>query len=171
MASQPIIGFNYGAKQYDRVLQTVKLGLRAATLIAVGGWLVSLLAPGLIVGLFNPGDSELQQTGVTGLRIFNAALPFVGYQIIASNLFQSIGRARLAAILSLLRQVIFLVPLLMILPGFFGLIGVWLAMPVSDFMSSITSSVFLRIEMKRLANRVVDEQATQIPITDLPLGV
>lgn len=171
MASQPIIGFNYGALQFERVLQTVKLGLRAATLIALGGWFICMLIPGLIVGLFNAGDAELQETGVSGLRIFNAVLPLVGYQIIASNLFQSIGRARLAATLSLLRQVIFLVPLLIILPSFFGLTGVWLAMPVSDFMSSVTSFVFLRIEMRRLANHVRLEKEEEVLITELPLGV
>jgi len=171
MASQPIIGFNYGSQQYERVMQTVKLGLRAATAIAVGGWVVCMLIPGLIVGLFNAGDAELQDTGVSGLRIFNAVLPLVGYQIIASNLFQSIGRAKLAATLSLLRQVIFLVPLLIILPTFFGLTGVWLAMPVSDFMSSVTSFVFLRIEMNRLAHHVRLEKEGEIPVPELPLAV
>jgi putative MATE family efflux protein len=174
MASQPIIGFNYGSRQYGRVLQTVKIGLKAATIIAVGGWLLCLIVPELIVGLFNSDNDELQRTGVHGLRIFNAVLPLVGYQIIASNLFQSIGKARLAAVLSLLRQVIFLVPLLIVLPTFFGLTGVWLAMPVSDFLSSVTSFVFLRREMKRLS--LQKQRCTRKPkelpepVPELPFG-
>lgn len=151
MASQPIIGFNYGARNFDRVLTTVNLGIKAATLIAVGGWLLCMLIPGQIVGLFNSDDAELLRKGVEGLRIYTALLPVVGFQIIASNLFQSIGKAKLATILSLLRQVIFLIPLLAILPGFFGLIGVWMAMPVSDFLASITSFIFLRRELRKLA--------------------
>ncbi|MBM3419624.1 MAG: MATE family efflux transporter, partial [Bacteroidetes bacterium] len=151
MASQPIIGFNYGARNYSRVLHTVNLGIRAATLIAAGGWLLCMFVPEGIVALFNSTDRELLETGVSGLRIYAALLPIVGFQIIASNLFQSIGKARLATFLSLLRQVIYLIPLLAILPGFFGITGVWLAMPVSDFLSSITSFVFLRKEMKKLS--------------------
>jgi putative MATE family efflux protein len=174
MASQPIIGFNYGSRQYGRVLQTVKLGLKAATAIAVGGWLLCMLVPDLIVGLFNSDDPELRTTGVQGLRIFNAILPLVGFQIIASNLFQSIGKAKLAAILSLLRQVIFLVPLLAILPLFFGLTGVWLAMPASDFLSSITSLVFLRKEMKKLARQkdrcVKKSVKLPEPVPAIPFG-
>jgi putative MATE family efflux protein len=174
MASQPIIGFNFGSHQYDRVLKTVRLGLKAATVIAAGGWLLCMIVPGLIVGMFNSDNAGLQQTGVHGLRIYNAILPIVGFQIIASNLFQSIGKAKLATILSLLRQVIFLVPLLAILPLFFGLTGVGLAMPISDFLSSVVSSIFLRKEIKSLT--LMRESATQEstpipePVPVLPYG-
>lgn len=151
MASQPIIGFNFGARNFGRVLTTVNLGIKAATLIATGGWLLCMLAPGQIVGLFNSDDQELLKKGVEGLRIYAALLPVVGFQIIASNLFQSIGKAKLATFLSLLRQVIFLIPLLAILPGLFGLTGVWFSMPASDFLASITCFIFLRRELRKLA--------------------
>jgi putative MATE family efflux protein len=172
MASQPIIGFNYGARNYDRVLRTVSLGIRAATLIAIGGWILAMVVPGQIVGLFNSDDQELRIIGARGLRIFAALLPFVGFQIIASNLFQSVGKAKLATLLSLLRQVIYLIPLLLILPQFFGLTGVWLSMPVSDFLASITSFIFLRREILSLSIRrekcVKREKFSPEPVPILP---
>ena len=151
MASQPIVGFNFGARNFGRVLDTVKLGIKAGTLIALGGWLLCMFFPEQIVGIFNSDDMELRRTGVHGLRIYAALLPIIGFQIIGSNFFQSIGKAKLATLLSLLRQVIFLIPMLIILPKFYGLTGVWLAMPVSDFLASVTSFVFLRKEMIRLS--------------------
>lgn len=174
MASQPIIGFNYGARNFGRVLHTVNLGIRAATLIAIGGWLLCMFIPDRIVSLFNNNDQELLATGVSGLRIYAALLPIVGFQVIASNLFQSIGKARLATLLSLLRQVIYLIPMLALLPGFLGITGVWLAMPVSDFLSSITSFIFLRKEMRKLSFqkkkcvRKPKEEPEPVPV--LPFG-
>jgi putative MATE family efflux protein len=175
MASQPIVGFNYGARNYGRVLKTVSLGIKAATMIATGGWLLCMLIPGYIVGLFNSDDSELLRKGVEGLRIYAALLPVVGFQIVASNLFQSIGKAKLATFLSLLRQVIFLIPLLAILPEFFGLAGVWMAMPVSDFFASITSFIFLRREMLKLALQkrkcVKQDPMEKNPVPGIPAGI
>ncbi|MBE0675279.1 MAG: MATE family efflux transporter [Bacteroidales bacterium] len=170
MASQPIVGFNYGARSYDRVLQTVKLGIKAATIIAVGGWSLCMFIPEQIVGLFNSDNPELRIIGVNGLRIYSALLPLVGFQIIASNLFQSIGKAKLAAFLSLLRQVIYLIPLLAVLPQFYGLAGVWLAMPVSDFLASITSFIFLRREMKRLSvKKEKCVRKVKVPVEEIPV--
>lgn len=153
MTTQPIIGFNYGAKNYERVLRTVHLGIRAATVIAVAGWAMAMLIPSQIVSMFNSEDITLRVIGANGLRIYASLFPLVGFQIIASNLFQSIGKARLATFLSLLRQVIYLIPLLLILPGYFGLNGVWLAMPGSDFLASITSFIFLRREILSLSEK------------------
>jgi putative MATE family efflux protein len=175
MASQPIIGFNYGARNFDRVLRTVRLGIKAATLIAIGGWMICMLLPHQIVGLFNSDDMELMRKGVEGLRIYAALLPVVGFQIIASNLFQSTGKAKLATFLSLLRQVIYLIPLLAILPEFFGLTGVWMAMPVSDFLASITTFIFLRKEMLKLALQkqkcVKRPPFKPDPVPGIPIGI
>ncbi len=150
MASQPITGFNYGARNFRRVRKTLVIGLVSATAISVFGFVVSQLFPGAIIRLFNSDDKELMAVGVHGLRIFLLALPLVGFQIITSNYFQAIGKAGIAAFLSLMRQVIVLMPLLFILPRYFGLTGVWMAGPVSDVISALVVSFFLIRELRYL---------------------
>jgi Na+-driven multidrug efflux pump len=150
MASQPIIGYNYGACKYGRVRKTLNIGIKAATWISVIAFVLVELFPGSIIQLFNNDNSELFQTGVHGIRIYIAMLPLVGWQIITSNYFQSIGKAKISLLLTLMRQVIVLMPLLFILPGIFGLDGIWIAGPVSDFVSSCVVFVFFRIERKKL---------------------
>ena len=154
MASQPIYGFNFGAGNFVRVRQTLFLSLKAAVLISIGGFLVMELFPGLIIKAFNSSDPELLKIGKTGLRIFMLALPVVGFQIIAGNFFQSTGKAAVSAFISLLRQFIVLIPILLILPPFWGLTGVWVSAPISDFIAGIISFSFLFREIKRL-NRTI----------------
>jgi len=150
MAAQPIIGFNYGAKIYSRVRQTLVIGLIFATIISIAGFALSELFPRTIIKAFNNDSPELMEIGTRGLRIFVAALPLVGFQIITGNYFQSTGKAGLATTISLLRQVIVLLPVLLILPKHLGLDGVWLAGPISDTVSAMITSVFLVRELKRL---------------------
>lgn len=154
MASQPIIGFNHGAKNFLRVKQTLLEGMRAATFVAVTGFLIAEIFPRFIIRLFNSDSPELLQIGTTGLKIFLAALPVVGFQAIVGNYFQSIGKAGVSTFLTLLRQVLVLIPMLLILPGIFGLNGVWLASPVSDLISSLVTSYFLFGELKRLNGKI-----------------
>ncbi len=150
MAAQPIIGFNYGAKNYRRVKQTFIIGLISATVISFIGFFVAQLFPQAIIKSFNSNDKQLLEIGVTGLRIFLVALPVVGFQIITGNYFQAIGKAGIAALVSLMRQVIILLPLLFILPQHYGLTGVWMAGSVSDIISAAVVSLFLIREMRRL---------------------
>jgi len=150
MAVQPIIGFNYGAGLFCRVKETIMKAIRYATLIAVGGWLICMLAPGVIISIFNTDSPELREAGTLGLRIYCAALPVVGFQIISSNYFQAIGKARLAIFLSMLRQIIILFPLIIILPEFWGALGVWVAIPVSDFAAAVISFILFRREIAKL---------------------
>ncbi len=150
MAAQPIIGFNYGAKNYLRVKQTLVIGLVSATVISSFSFLIAQLFPETIIKLFNNDDRQLLEIGVKGLRIFLLALPFVGFQIITGNYFQAIGKAGIAAFVSLMRQVIVLIPLLFILPQHYGLTGVWMTAPVSDILSAIIVSFFLVSELRRL---------------------
>lgn len=166
MAIQPIIGFNYGAGLYCRVKESVMKAIKYATLIATGGWLICMLIPGAVISIFNSDSVELREAGVLGLRIYCAVLPVVGYQIIASNYFQAIGKARLAAFLSLLRQIIVLLPLIVILPHFWGVEGVWIANPISDMVAAVVSYFFFRRELRKL-NCPVDEPADDPP-QDLP---
>ncbi|MRR19226.1 MATE family efflux transporter [bacterium] len=150
MATQPIIGFNYGAGLYCRVRESVMKAIKYATLVATVGWLICMLIPGAVVSIFNSDSLELRAAGVTGLRIYCSVLPVVGFQIIASNYFQAIGKAKLATFLSLLRQIIVLLPLILILPDFWGVNGVWIANPVSDMVAAVVSYIYFRREVAKL---------------------
>ncbi|SHK06732.1 putative efflux protein, MATE family [Clostridium cavendishii DSM 21758] len=149
--SQPIIGYNYGAMKYDRVKDTVKYGVIAATTVVVIGFIVIHLFPQAIIKMFN-SDEQLIEIGVKGLKIFLFMMPVIGFQIISANFFQSIGKAKISIFLSLLRQVIILIPMLIILPKFLGLTGVWLSGPIADFTSSVITGVFLFREFNKLTN-------------------
>lgn len=147
MATQPIIGYNYGAKKFDRVKTTLFKGIFIASIISVAGFLVVQLFPGTIVRLFNTDNKELFQIGVRGIRIALAMMFLVGFQVIMGNYFQSTGKAKLAMLISLLRQVIVLTPLLFIFPEFYGLDGVWLSMPVAGLVSALVVFYYFRKEL------------------------
>ncbi len=150
MAAQPIIGFNYGALHFGRVKETLKKGMIFATLITTVSWIGIMLFPGFIIRLFNSNDPELYDIGVNGIRIFLFMLPIVGFQIIGGNYFQAVGKASIALFLTLLRQVLALIPLLLILPRFYGLNGVWAAMPVADVFAACMVAFFVIREWKIL---------------------
>lgn len=150
MAIQPIIGFNYGAGLYCRVKETVLKAIKFAIMVATGGWLICMLIPGVVISIFNSNNAELRTAGVMGLRIYCAVLPVVGFQIIASSYFQAVGKAKLATFLSLLRQIIVLLPLILLLPKFWGVEGVWVANPVSDMVAAVITFIFFRNELKKL---------------------
>lgn len=145
---QPIVGFNYGAKKYDRAKKTLKISLMLATVVFVVGALVIQIAPQLLVGAFNK-DQELMNITVNGLRKYALAMPIVGISIVGSNFIQSIGKAKMSMLLGLLRQVIVLIPMIMILPNFIGLNGIWLAQPTADIISAIITGIVLVKEIKK----------------------
>lgn len=147
--SQPIIGYNIGAKNYKRVKKTVLYSVIAATIVVIIAFLLTQLFPGAFIRMFNE-DPNLVNTAITGLRIYLCMLPVVGFQIICANYFQASGKAKVAMFLSLLRQVLFLIPLMLILPKFLGLTGVWLAGPIADFLSAVVTSFFIYKEIKIL---------------------
>ena len=152
---QPIAGYNYGAQNYDRLMRVLKLAMIAGTCITTSGFLVAEFIPHICVGLFT-SDTELTELSVNGLRIMMAAMPIVGYQMIVTNFFQSIGKAKISIFLSLSRQLLFLVPLIGVLPLFFGVNGVWVAMPISDSFSALFALVmmvrYMRMFKKLQAN-------------------
>ncbi len=150
MATQPIISFNYGAKSYSRVKETLRIGIISATAISIFAFILVETMPGTIVKLFNSSDPGLMDFGRNGLRLALLALPIVGFQVIAGNFFQSMGNAKIAVLLTLLRQVIILIPLLFILPNHFGLQGIWISMPIADFCSAIIVVFFLVHHWKKL---------------------
>ncbi len=159
MANQPIIGFNVGAKNYKRVKETLVISITAATLISIFGFAIAQLLPGPIIKMFNNDDAELLTIGTQGLRIFLLALPLIGFQIVIGNYYQSIGKAGISAFLSVLRQVIFLIPLLFILPKYFGLSGVWYSSPISDTMAAGVCIFFAIHEFRKL-NKAIALQAS-----------
>ncbi|WP_244834239.1 MATE family efflux transporter [Clostridium sp. BJN0001] len=141
---QPIVGYNYGAKKFDRVKETVGYAIIAATIIVIIGFFIVEVFPRQLILAFN-NDEELLNIGIKGMRIFLCMLPLIGGQIIVTNYFQSIGMVKISMFLSLLRQVLLLIPALIIFPKIFGLTGVWLSGSVSDFLSVIvTTIVFIK---------------------------
>jgi putative MATE family efflux protein len=161
MATQPIIGFNYGAKSTQRVKDALRISMIAATLIAVLAFIVIQSIPGLIVKLFNNDSKDLYDISVNGIRLVILALPIVGFQVVASNFFQSVGKAKLAMFATLFRQVIMLIPLIYILPGFWGINGIWLAFPLADSMSAIAVS-FLLIRQWKSINLLESQQIEKV---------
>lgn len=147
---QPIVGYNFGAKQFHRVKETVKYCIIAATTIVTLGFLTIEVFPDKMIMMFN-NDPELIGIGVNGMRIFLCMLPLIGGQIVVTNYFQSIGKVKISMFLSLLRQVILLIPCLILLPIFKGLDGVWLAGATSDFISVIITIIVFKKFSKELS--------------------
>ncbi|WP_315080948.1 MATE family efflux transporter [uncultured Clostridium sp.] len=145
---QPIVGFNYGAKKYDRAKKTLKISLMSATTVFILGSLFIQLAPHILVGAFNK-DSQLMSITINGLRKYAFAMPIIGISIVGTNYIQSTGKAKMAMLLSLLRQVIVLIPMIAILPKFFGLNGIWFAQPTADIISLVVTGIVLINEIRK----------------------
>ncbi|MBA7559244.1 MATE family efflux transporter [Candidatus Atribacteria bacterium 1244-E10-H5-B2] len=149
---QPIVGFNYGAKKFDRVKEAIKLSLIITTVIATFGWLIAELFPFAIISVFTR-NAEIIEKGSTIMRIILSMIPVIGIQIVGAALFQSLGKAFPSLILSLLRQVLLFIPLVIILPRVLGLglLGIWIAYPAADILSVILTTLFLRSELKKMS--------------------
>ena len=152
--AQPIIGYYYGAKDYAKVRQTYILAAISATVLATVGFLACQFAPAALLGIFNK-DKDFLDLGVYGIRIFTAMLPIVGFQIVSSNLFQAIGEASTAMLLSLSRQVIMLIPLILILPKIYGTFGIWVSTPIADILSSMLTVFFVVKIFRKLSKMEV----------------
>ena len=145
---QPIAGYNFGAKQYDRVNRVLKLTILLATGVMTIGFLISELFPHTVASAFT-SDKDLIDIVVPGLRIVMIFFPIIGFQMVASNFFQSIGVPGKAIFMSLTRQVLFLLPLLLILPSFFGIRGVWYSMPAADLLASLIAAYLLILQYRK----------------------
>jgi putative MATE family efflux protein len=144
---QPIIGYNYGARQTARVNRTLVYGIIAGTIVTSLGFVMAQLLPTQVVRLFTT-DSALIELASNGLRISCMAFSLIGGQIVISNFFQSIGKAKVSIFLSLSRQLIFLIPALLILPGIYGIDGVWASLPLSDTIAFFVASASLWLYMR-----------------------
>lgn len=145
---QPIAGYNYGAMQFDRMLQVLNYSMVAATTIMVVGWVVGEFAPYPCARLFTT-DRELIDISIRGIRINMLAFPLIGSQAVITNFFQSIGKAKISMFLSLSRQMIFLLPLLIALPPILGVDGVWVALPASDTIAFIVTWIIMIRYMRK----------------------
>ena len=148
---QPIAGYNYGARLFPRVKEVTGLTMRWATGVATTGFLLCELVPAWIIRMFTT-DAELIDISMYGLRVVFAVFPVVGFQMVASNFFLSIGMSKQAIFLSLTRQLIFLIPCLIVLPMWLGALGVWISMPISDLVAAIVTAVLLVRQFKKFSN-------------------
>ncbi|HOP63841.1 MAG TPA: MATE family efflux transporter [Spirochaetota bacterium] len=146
---QPIAGYNFGALHFDRVKLVFRYTVIIASIVSSTGFLLGEFLPRQIAMAFTD-NTELIELSVTGMRTVMIMFPLAGFQIVTSNLFQSIGKAKISVILTLSRQVIFLIPALMLLPGIFGLIGVWAAIPAADLLSTIFTFFILKRQGKKI---------------------
>lgn len=156
---QPILGYNYGAGLIHRLKRTYWLATMVASAICFVGTLVSLLWPDVIALAFTTDQSLIAHID-RGLRLATWAFFIVGFQIVTSNFFQSIGLAAQSIVLGLTRQVIFLIPLLMVLPDLWGIRGVWLSFPISDILATVVTAAFI-IHRFRIINRMVSASGAQ----------
>lgn len=154
---QPIIGYNYGAGLLSRLKRTYWLAVGAATVVVTAGQIGGLFFPWYIARSFS-SDAVLIDETVRCLHISMMAFTVVGFQVISTTLFQSLGKAGASIFLSLARQVIFLIPLLLLLPRQYGLDGVWMSFPLSDCMATAVTVIMVSMELSRL-NRAVKERA------------
>ncbi|MCO6565676.1 MAG: MATE family efflux transporter [Apibacter sp.] len=144
---QPVAGYNFGAKLYHRVKEVLKKTITGATIVMSIGFFIVELIPHVVASIFT-NDEELINIASVGLRIVFICYPIVSLQIVISTFFQSINMAKKAIILSLTRQVIFLIPFLLILPNFLGITGIWISMPIADFFSTILAILMLSNQFK-----------------------
>lgn len=151
---QPIAGYNYGAQQYHRVNQVLRLAIYGATVMTTLTFLIGELIPEWTVSIFTT-DEGLIQRAAEGFRIAVLVFPIVGFQMVTSNFFQSIGMANKAIFLSLTRQLLFLLPCLLILPTFMGAAGIWWSMPISDALASAVAAVMLYKQYQAFKNHKI----------------
>lgn len=149
--SQPIWGFNFGARNYTRMFEALKKTAIVATIVSTFGFILGTFFPYTLAGMFTT-DMELRILAARALRISVIVFPLVGSQIVFTNFFQSIGKAKISMLLSLTRQVLFLIPSLLLLPPIYGLEGVWGAMPLSDSLSVVVTTLTLILFIRKFKN-------------------
>jgi len=152
--TQPIVGYNYGAKKFDRMFKTLKYAIAIGTCITTLGFIIGTFTPSIMAKLFTR-DAELQAIAAKALQISVIMFPIIGFQIVITNFFQSIGKAKISIFLSLTRQFLFLIPCLLILPPVFGLTGAWSAMPVSDGLASIVAIITILFFVRKFKSKSI----------------
>ena len=157
---QPIAGYNYGAKQYSRVKEVFWMTANFGTIVTLICFAVGMFIPRIAAGIFTH-DEALLDMSAEGLRILTIGFPVVGFQMIGTNFFQSLGMVKKSIILSLSRQILFLLPMLYALPLWYGANGVWMSFPISDVLSALLTAILLR-RLFRKFNRLQDGEEASI---------
>jgi putative MATE family efflux protein len=147
--SQPMIGFNYGAKKMERVKGSLKTSVLSTVVIGILFFIIFMAVPSRVIGLFSQ-DQSLINNGVFPLRMLILLFPFVGFQVIGAGFFQSIGKAVPSIVLSLSRQVLFLIPLILLMPLAMGIKGIWISFPIADFLAILVTGILVAIEIKKI---------------------
>ena len=150
---QPIAGYNYGAQQYGRMMRVVKLSIITAICIMLTGWTLAMFAPYYCARMFTK-DPELIKGSIKAIQIIMMMYPFIGCQMVITNFFQCIGKVKISIFLSLSRQLLFLLPLLVLLPNFYGINGVWASMPTSDLISVIVAISIMTVYLRRFKKEI-----------------
>jgi Na+-driven multidrug efflux pump len=150
---QPIAGYNYGANLLDRVMEVLKKSIFYATIIMTVGFVVVELFPHAVAGIFTT-EEQLVSIAVQGLRWVFAVYPLIGFQVVCSAYFQSIGKPKKSIILAMIRQVFLLIPFLLIFPNFWRIKGVWISVCVSDALSVVLAAILLYGELKTKNKRI-----------------
>lgn len=145
---QPIAGYNYGSQQFDRMMKAVKIAIITATCIMLTGWTLAMFAPYYCARLFTK-DPELIKRGVEAIHVIMIMFPFIGCQMVITNFFQCIGKVKISIFLSLSRQLLFLLPMLVVLPKLYKIDGVWASMPISDALSVIVAVTIFAVLMRK----------------------
>lgn len=162
---QPIAGYNYGAKRYDRTKRAVKIALLVATAISIFGFLLLFFLAKQFLMLFTK-EIELVEKGIWPLRFAIMLLPLVGSQVIGSSTFQAIGKAVHSIVLSITRRALFLIPLLFVLPRMIGVSGVWIAFPISDLLAFVLTITLLIFQLREFTDKHERVAVKQGPVLD-----
>ena len=150
---QPIAGYNYGSQQIDRLMEVLKLSIITATCIMTVGWLIAMFLPYYCARMFTT-DATLIAMSIHAIRINMLLFPIIGFQMVVTNFFQCIGKVQISIFLSLSRQLLFLLPLLAILPLFLGVDGVWYSLPASDLTAAIVAAIIMQVYMKNFKRQI-----------------
>lgn len=151
--SQPILGYNYGAKNYKRVKETYKLSLLIAISISTVGFIMAIFMPRILISPFINNDKILFDLTANATKIFFSMTIFMGFHMIGSSYFQTVGKAKITTSINIIRQFIIMIPLLYFLPKYYGVNGIWLAIPITDFIMAIITSHFVFKEFKILKQK------------------
>ncbi len=155
---QPILGYNYGARKFDRLFGTLRLAIICGVIVTSIGSLIGALNPRFIAAMFMQDQQQID-CAVNCLKITTMTFWIVGFQIVGTNFFQSLGMAGKAVFLSLTRQIIFMIPLLLILPRYYGLNGVWSCYPICDFVASVVTAFMLTWQIRKIKRAPIAEPA------------
>lgn len=158
--AQPILGYNKGAGNYSRIQKTYILAAVVSTIVSVAGWVVCVAFPQYIIAIFGNENAQFTSFAVMCLRIYMFGIFTSGFQMVTTSYFQATGQALKASVLSMLRQLIVLIPLILVLPLFMGLNGIIYSGPIADFVSAAIILVFAVIEIKKLNIKVAEEKGS-----------